>query len=93
MERAVFCETGVSDSKIIFLAADPEAEGKGIGTALLQPLEEREKGKLLYLVTDDACTYQFYDHRGFQRVEETDIVIEMPKGRVLLKCLVYSKVL
>ncbi len=41
--------------------------------------------------TDDACTYQFYEHRGFQRVEEQDIVLEMPKGNVPLKCFIYSK--
>ena len=46
---------------------------------------------LLYLYTDDACTYQFYEHRGFERVEEKEIVLEMPKGKVPLRCFVYSK--
>lgn len=29
--------------------------------------------------------------RGFERVEEKEVVLEMPKGRVPLKCFVYSK--
>ena len=58
------------DGEILFLAADPNCKIKGIGTALLCALEEREKGKTLYLYTDDACTYQFYEHRGFERMEE-----------------------
>ena len=79
------------DGEIIFLAADPDAKVKGIGTALLHALENQIPGKLLFLHTDDACTYQFYEHRGFQRVEEKDIVLEMPKGKVPLKCLIYCK--
>lgn len=79
------------DGEIIFLAADPDCKVKGVGTALLNALEEREQGKTIYLHTDDACTYQFYEHRGFVRIEETDIVLEMPKGKVPLKCFIYSK--
>lgn len=79
------------DGEIIFLAADPDCKIKGIGTALLNALEEKEKGKTFYLYTDDACTYQFYEHRGFERVEEKEIVLEMPKGKVPLRCFVYSK--
>lgn len=79
------------DGEIIFLAADPEAGVKGVGSALLSELEKRIPGKTIYLHTDDACTYQFYERRGFERVEEQDIVLEMPKGKVPLKCLIYSK--
>lgn len=79
------------DGEIIFLAADPDCKVKGVGTALLNALEESEQGKTIYLHTDDACTYQFYEHRGFVKEEETDIVLEMPKGKVPLKCFIYSK--
>ena len=50
-----------------------------------------EKGKLIYLYTDNACTYQFYEHRGFKRSEEQDIVIELNNKKVPLKCMLYSK--
>ncbi len=79
------------DGEIIFLAADPDAKIKGVGSALLSAFEEKLSGKTLYLHTDDACTYQFYEHRGFKRVEEQDIILEMPKGDVPLKCFIYSK--
>jgi len=79
------------DGEIIFLAADPDSKIKGVGTALLRALEKKIPRKTLYLHTDDACTYQFYERRGFERVEEQDIVLEMPKGNVPLKCFIYSK--
>ena len=79
------------DGEIIFLAADPDAKIRGIGSALLHALESQISGKTIFLHTDDACTYQFYEHRGFHRVEEKDIVLEMPKGKIPLKCLIYCK--
>ena len=66
---------------------------KGIGSRLLSELETLEKGKQIFLHTDDACTYQFYEHRGFDRVGEEDIVLEFGNKKVPLKCLLYSKVL
>ena len=81
------------NGEIIFLAANPDAKIKGVGTALLNSLEKELTGKTIYLHTDDACTYQFYEHRGFQRVEEKEIVLEMPKGSVPLKCFIYSKII
>ena len=92
-QREQCLKTVQPDGEILFLAADPDAKLKGIGSALLYALAEREKGKTVFLHTDDACTYQFYEHRGFQRVAEQDIVLEMPKGRVPLKCMVYSKIM
>ena len=90
-QLAKYLESNTPDGEIIFLAADPDCKIKGVGTALLNALEEVEKGKTVYLHTDDACTYQFYEHRGFKRVQEKNIVLEMPKGKVPLKCLIYSK--
>lgn len=86
-----YLQNNKPDGEIIFLAADTDCKVEGVGTALLNALEERERGKTIYLHTDDACTYQFYEHRGFQKQEETDIVLDMPKGKVPLKCFLYSK--
>lgn len=91
-QLAHYLQSYKPDGEIIFLAADPDAKIKGVGSALLNALEEKTEGKTLYLHTDDACTYQFYEHRGFQRVEEQDIVLEMPIGNVPLKCFIYSKI-
>lgn len=79
------------DGEILFLAADPAAQVPGVGTALLRALEKAEAGKTFFLQTDNACTWQFYEHRGFVRAEEAAIVLEMPKGRIPLDCFLYSK--
>lgn len=90
-QLAHYLKSNTPDGEIIFLAADPNCKIKGVGTALLNALEEKESGKIIYLFTDNACTYQFYEHRGFKRVEEKEIVLKMPKGKVPLKCFIYSK--
>ena len=79
------------DGEIRFLAANPDMKVKGVGTLLLHELKKREKGKEIYLFTDDKCTYQFYEHRGFERVGEKDIEMDMNKKKIPLKCLLYRK--
>ena len=64
---------------------------KGVGTALLSAFEKDESGKLIYLYTDNACTYQFYEHRGFERSEERQVVLDLDKRQVPLTCLFYTK--
>lgn len=90
---AKYRETHTPDGEIIFLAADPDAKIKGIGTMLLNELSAIEKGKTVYLYTDNACTYQFYEHRGFERVGEKDVELDLGNKKVPLTCLLYSKVL
>ncbi len=60
-QLAHYLKSHAPDGEIIFLAADPDCKIKGVGTALLHALEEKE------------------------------IVLEMPKGKVPLRCFVYSK--
>ncbi len=79
------------DGEIIFLAADPESNTKGVGSFLLSELEKREGGKQIYLFTDNACTYQFYEHRGFVREEQENIVLKLDKKEISLECYLYSK--
>lgn len=79
------------DGELLFLAADPGCGVSGVGTALLRALEADEPGKLVYLYTDSACTYPFYEHRGFAREEERDVLLELGRKQVPLRCLLYSK--
>ena len=90
---AKYKETHSPDGEIIFLAANPDVKVKGVGTMLLNELTEREKGKQIYLYTDNACTYQFYEHRGFDRVGEKYIELDFGDKKVPMTCLLYSKVL
>jgi ribosomal protein S18 acetylase RimI-like enzyme len=88
-----YLENDNPDGEILFLAADPNCKVKGIGTKLLQEFEQIEKGKQIYLYTDDACTYQFYEHRDFTLKEDDTITMNLPKGDIKLRCFLYDKVL
>lgn len=88
-----YLKTNQPDGEIIFLAADPDCSIKGIGSKLLAELERIESGKKVYLYTDDACTYQFYEHRNFDRVGEERVTLELGDRSVPLLCLLYSKIL
>ena len=79
------------DGEIVFVATDPKAKMRGIGSMMLLELEKREPGKTVYLHTNDSCMYQFYEKRGFERVYETDIELDVKTKKVPLKCFVYSK--
>lgn len=78
------------DGEIRFLAANPDIKVKGVGTFLLNELARIKPGKEIYLYTDTNCTYQFYEHRGFERFDEQNIVLEL-QDNVDLKCLMYRK--
>ena len=86
-----FREKNTPDGEIVFLAADPNSKIRGIGTALLSALEKDEQGKLIYLYTDNACTYQFYEHRGFVRTGEQQVILNLEKREVPLTCFLYAK--
>lgn len=88
---AQYAERYTPDGEILFLAADPNRKIKGIGSLLLRTLEEREAGKRVFLYTDSACTYPFYEHRGFERACEKDILLHLGKKQVPLTCFLYSK--
>lgn len=88
---ASYLQNHQPDGEISFLDADPSLQGKGIGTALLEALEEKEKGKELYVFTDSGCTYPFYEHRGFIKYGEKRVVFSLPKGNIPLTCFLYSK--
>ena len=60
-----FCAGESPDGEVVFLVVDPNREGQGVGTALLEALAKDESGKLVYLFTDNGCNYGFYEHRGF----------------------------
>ena len=80
------------DGEICFLAANPDLKIKGVGSLLLSELEKREPGKRIYLFTNSNCTYQFYEHRGFERVREKKVTLGLAeKGDVEISCYLYSK--
>lgn len=81
------------DGEICFLATNPNSFKQGTGTLLLNELIQREKGKEVYLFTDDACTYQFYEHRGFNCFAKRKIMLNIEHQQVPLTCFLYNRVL
>ena len=79
------------NGEIKFFAVNPNIKGKGIGSKILEEFERREKGKQIFLFTDEGCSYQFYEHRGFERVGEKDIVLDLNDRKANFKCFLYSK--
>ena len=82
---------GEPDGELLFLAADPALRGRGTGTALLEALAADIPGRTLYLYTDSACTYQFYDRRGFRRAGDREVFLPLKSGELTLRCLLYVK--
>ena len=77
------------DGELCLFAVDPSRKGQGIGSILLAEFEKRVKGKNIFLYTDSNCTYQFYEKRGFERVDEREIQL----GDAPLSCYLYHKVM
>lgn len=86
-------ETHSPDGEILFFAVNPDGKTKGIGTMLLNELAHQEKGKQLYLYTDNTCTYQFYEHRAFEKVGEQNITLDFNGNPVPMTCFLYAKIL
>ncbi len=78
------------DGEIGFLAVDPDLQNHGTGTRLVKALQKQLPDKELYLYTDDNCTYQFYDHRGFTLEETRKITMDLQGKQVPLTCMLYS---
>ena len=91
--RNEYLQNHTPDGELIFLAANPRIKRKGTGSLLLAELEKREAGKVIYLYTDNACTYQFYERRGFQRSGEKKVVLDFGSKKVPLTCFLFYKTL
>ena len=81
----------VVDGEISFLAANPSLKIKGVGRFLLHCVEQDLQNKKLYLYTDDACNYGFYEHMHFNRDEAESIILKLPKGDIPIDCFFYTK--
>ena len=79
------------DGEILFLAADPSVAQRGIGSLLLREFEKGKQGKTVFLYTDNGCSYRFYEHRGFSRIDERDVMIDIGEEPRLLRCFLYAK--
>lgn len=70
---------GEFDGVLTLFAVNQDCRGFGIGKNLLERLMdylENQKVKHIYLYTDTTCTYEFYEHRGFERLESKELQME-----------------
>lgn len=81
------------DGEITLFAVDPDYAGHGIGTILLDSLAAKHKGKQIYLYTDDSCSYQFYEHRGFALTGKQKIELSGTPMEGQLTCMLFTKTL
>lgn len=81
------------DGEIVLFAADPACQGRGIGTKLLNELSRLRPGKRVFLYTDDACTYRFYESRGFDRMGKRRVELPLPQGNLSMESFLYAKTL
>lgn len=63
-----------------FIGVDPEHRGKGLGTALMQPVLERcdREGCGAYLENSNEVNTAYYERRGFKIVDEIDMAHGAP---------------
>lgn len=64
---------GEFDGVLTLFAVDENCRGYGVGKTLLSGLFEylkKQEVKRIYLYTDTTCNYGFYEHKGFERLEE-----------------------
>lgn len=69
---------GEFDGVLTLFAVNENCRGLGVGTNLLSGLSEYLKGtntKRIYLYTDTTCNYGFYEHKGFERLEEQPLAM------------------
>lgn len=81
------------DGELSLFAVDPKQKGQGVGTALLSAFQTRKSGKQIYLFTDSNCTYQFYQHRGFEQASSVDIHEPGQSTDQKLSCFVFTRTL
>ena len=86
-----FCKHNNPDGELNFFAVNPKLKGRGIGTLILNELAEKEKGRLIYVLSDSGATYLFYQSRGFTEAGRKDIVLRANKREIHLRCYLFSK--
>lgn len=69
---------GEFDGVLTLFAVNENCRGLGVGTKLLSRLSEylkSQNAKRIYLYTDTTCNYGYYEHKGFERLEEQTLAM------------------
>lgn len=81
------------EGELAFFAVDPAHQGRGVGNNLFRSFDEYCKQESIdnfYLFTDTSCNYQFYEHRGMQRVQTIEHNFKTNKIDVSMQFYIYD---
>ncbi len=81
------------DGVLTLFAVNENCRGLGVGKTLLNGLNDyfiEQNTKRIYLYTDDTCNYGFYEHQGFERLEETYIDVVKKGKPIQMKVFLYG---
>lgn len=77
------------DGQLNFFVVNPNLNGKGIGTKIINEFKRQYSNMKVFLFTDDQCSFEFYEHRNFRKVYEGDTVLHLTRD-INLKILLYD---
>ncbi|WP_461612487.1 N-acetyltransferase [Clostridium sp. Marseille-QA1073] len=78
---------------IVLLALSKECRGLGVEKALMYNLFEYFKSKSeksIYVYTDTACNYGFYDHIGFNPIDFKEVTINLKPATIKETVFLYQ---
>lgn len=81
------------DGVLTLFAVDKDCQGLGVGKTLLKGLFEylkKQNIKNIYLYTDTTCNYNFYEHRGFKRLEEQTLELTREEKNFQMDVFLYN---
>lgn len=88
--------SGEFDGVLTLFAVEEAARGLGVGKTLLNGLMDylvRQDVKRIYLYTDSTCNYKFYEHQGFERLEEQNIELMRDESLFQMEIYLYEYIL
>ncbi|HWT26644.1 MAG TPA: GNAT family N-acetyltransferase, partial [Mobilitalea sp.] len=84
---------GEFDGVLTLFAVDESCRGFGVGKNLLAGLLDylhEQNVKRIYLYTDTTCSYGFYEHMGFERLEEQILNLTREGNPFQMKVFLYG---
>lgn len=84
---------GEFDGVLTLFAVNEECRGLGVGKELLSRLfdylQKQNVGRI-YLYTDTTCSYEFYEHKGFERLEEKQLTVTREEKPFRMNVFLYG---
>jgi hypothetical protein len=83
-----------SNVELVFFCAVNNARGKGYSTLLLNAFTDictENRIKQIYLLTDEQCTYTYYDYQKFSKIKTLDEKLCIGSKEISNKIFLYVK--